>query len=212
MTYGEVAAGVELEADPGRGRARPNVIAHRQKVAAGAEPEASLKKGRAGPNAIAYRQKVAAGAEPKRDPYEGQPQPNAIAHQDPRHTHQRDKPPRHWLEVPANHLEEDKVVAKRKALAEELMGEDAKKYLRIRRLMCPRMRALDHPAAPLPKEYASKGCPVDVGRDWTLEEPEAAVEKAPHSSALEPDATEQIQIEAREKVKQGFAKITRGNS
>ena len=97
-------------------------------------------------------------------------------------------------------------------MARELTREEANKPPRIRGLMCPRMRALDHPAAPLPKEYASKGCPVDVGRDWTLEEPEAAVEKAPHSSALEPDATEQIQIEAREKVKQGFAKITRGNS
>jgi hypothetical protein len=33
------------------------------------------------------------------------------------------------------------------------------------------------------------------------------VEKGPHSSALEPDAIEQIQIKAREKVKQGLAKI-----
>ena len=31
--------------------------------------------------------------------------------------------------------------------------------------------------------------------------------KGPYSSALEPDAIEQIQIEAREKVKQGFAKV-----
>ena len=99
------------------------------------------------------------------------------------------------------------MVAKRKALAEELMGGDAKKPLRIRGLMCPRMRALDHPAAPLLKEYASQGCPVDVGRNWTAEELEAAVEKGPHSSSLEPDAIEQIQMEAREKVKQGFAKI-----
>ena len=78
--------------------------------------------------------------------------------------------------------------------------------MQMRGLMCPRMRALDHPAAPLPKEYASQGCLVDVGRNWTLEELEAAVEKGPRSSALEPDAVEQIQIEAREKVKQGFAK------
>ena len=71
------------------------------------------------------------------------------------------------MKVPASHLEENKVVAKRKALARELMGEEANKHLRIRGLMCPWMRALDHPAALLLKEYASQGCPVDVGRNWT---------------------------------------------
>jgi len=58
---------------------------------------------------------------------------------------------------------------------------------------------LDHSAAPMLKEYASQGCPVDGGRYWTAEELEAAVKKGPHSSALEPDAIEQIQREAREK-------------
>ena len=109
--------------------------------------------------------------------------------------------------MPANHLEEDEVVAKRQALAEELMGDEAKKPLKIRGLMCPRMRALDHHVAPLLKEYASQGCPVDAGRNWMAEELEAAVEKGPHASALEPDAIEKIQIEARDKVKQGFAKV-----
>ena len=46
-----------------------------------------------------------------------------------------------------------------------------------------------------------------MGRNWTLEDLEAAVEKGPHSSALEPDAIDQMQIEVREKAKQGFAKI-----
>ena len=36
---------------------------------------------------------------------------------------------------------------------------------------------------------------------------EATVEKGPHVSALEPDAIAQIQIEAREKEAQGFARI-----
>ena len=34
-----------------------------------------------------------------------------------------------------------------------------------------------------------------------------AVEKGPHSSALEPDAIDQMQKEVREKEEQGFAKI-----
>ena len=109
--------------------------------------------------------------------------------------------------MPVNTLTDGEEVTKRKALAKELMGDEANKPVKIRGLMVPRMRALDHPAAPLLKEYASQGCPVDVGRDWTLEELEAAVEKGPHSSALEPDAIEQIQVEARDKAKQGFAKI-----
>ena len=119
----------------------------------------------------------------------------------------RAEDPRHWLQVPLNNLNNNEELRKRKVLAEELMGEEASRPVKIRGLMVPRMRALDHPAAPLLKQYASQGCPVDVGRDWTLEELEAAVEKGPHSSALEPDAIEQIQVEAREKVKQGFAKI-----
>ena len=73
--------------------------------------------------------------------------------------------------------------------------------------MCPRLGALEHPVASLLKEYASQGYAVNVGRNWTLEEREAAVEKGPHSSSLEPDAIDQIQMEAKEKVKQGFSKI-----
>ena len=73
--------------------------------------------------------------------------------------------PRHWLEVPVNNLAESEVVAKRKALAKELMKEEASKPIQIRGRMVPQMRALDHLAAPLLKEYASQGCPVDVGRD-----------------------------------------------
>ena len=78
--------------------------------------------------------------------------------------------PRHWLKVPANNLAESEVVAKRKAQAKELKREEANTPVKIRGLMCPRMRALGHPAAPSLKEYASQGCPVDVDRDWTLEE------------------------------------------
>ena len=57
------------------------------------------------------------------------------------------------------------------------------------------------------REYAEKGCPVSVGRDWTLDELSAAAERGPHRSALEPDAIAQIQVEAREKEAQGFCKL-----
>ena len=54
VTHGEVAAGAELEADPGKGQAGPNAIVHRQKVAAGAEPKADPDEGRSEPNVIAH--------------------------------------------------------------------------------------------------------------------------------------------------------------
>ena len=48
---------------------------------------------------------------------------------------------------------------------------------------------------------------MSMGINWTRDDLEAAVTKGPHKSALEADAIEQIQIEAREKQEQGFAKI-----
>ena len=56
-------------------------------------------------------------------------------------------------------------------------------------------------------EYARIGCPITMGRDWTPAEMEVAAQRGPHVSSLEPDAIEQIQVEARDKEKQGFAKI-----
>ena len=84
------------------------------------------------------------------------------------------------------------------------MGQAATVPVKIRGLVFPRWRAVTHPAAPLLRTYARKGCPVDVGRDWTLEELEAAVARGPHSLSL---AIDQIQKEAREKERDGFAKI-----
>ena len=57
------------------------------------------------------------------------------------------------------------------------------------------------------QEYASNGCLLSIGRDWTLKELEMATERGPHILALEPDAIAQIQVEAREKEAQGFSKI-----
>ena len=48
-----------------------------------------------------------------------------------------------------------------------------------------------------------------VGRDWALDEMEAAVTKGSHSSALKDDTISEIQVEAREKSSQGFANIVK---
>jgi len=73
--------------------------------------------------------------------------------------------------------------------------------------MCPSGEALNHPAAPLLSEYATKGCPVKTGSNWTLEQLEAAVEKGPHSSALIPEAIKQHTEELHIKVQKGQAKV-----
>ena len=115
--------------------------------------------------------------------------------------------PRHWTRMPVKASNPADVADARRRLAIEIMGPAATQPVKIRGLVCPRWRTNQHPSAPLLRQYASTGCPVDVGRDWTLEELNATVERGPHVSALEPDAIEQIQLEAREKEAQGFAKI-----
>ena len=50
-------------------------------------------------------------------------------------------------------------------------------------LMRPRDAALDHPAGPKLLEYATKGCPVDCGPDWTREQIEHAIKEGPAKSA-----------------------------
>jgi len=123
------------------------------------------------------------------------------------HIGNEDSAPRVWQRMDATTGNTSEVAEARKRLAEEIMGDAANVPVEIRGLVFPRWRAQNHPAAPLLCDYAKRGCPVSVGRDWTLEELEAAVTRGPHSSALVPDAIAQIQLKAREKVAQGFAKI-----
>ena len=75
--------------------------------------------------------------------------------------------------------------------------------------MAPRHLAKAHPAAPLLREYATKGCPVDCGRDWTLAELESAIERGPHKGALDPLAIKYAQGEARAKASAGQCKIVK---
>ena len=73
--------------------------------------------------------------------------------------------------------------------------------------MYPQGLALHHPAAATLLRYATKGCPVETGKHWSLEELEAAILKGPHKSALVPAAIEQLQAEVAEKVAKGHARV-----
>lgn len=74
--------------------------------------------------------------------------------------------------------------------------------------MRPRGGALHHPAAEDLLEYATKGCPVDCGRDWTREEIEAAILNG-NSKTVENDreAAECIRRETFQKIKEGHVRL-----
>ena len=65
--------------------------------------------------------------------------------------------------------------------------------------------ALWHPAAQTLLQYATKGCPIQTGKPWTQSEMQAAIDRGPHKSALEPEAIVQLQEEVAEKVHNGQA-------
>ena len=76
-----------------------------------------------------------------------------------------------------------------------------------RNAMCPTGQALGHPAAGILLQYATKGCPVRTGQQWTKEMLWEAVERGPHQSALTPEALAHFAEEARVKVEKGQARL-----
>jgi hypothetical protein len=73
------------------------------------------------------------------------------------------------------------------------------------REMAPQGLALRHEAAGLLVEWAQFGCPTRTGRDWSLAEIQAAIDRGPHQSALEPDAIGHFAEEVSSKVTKGQA-------
>ena len=68
--------------------------------------------------------------------------------------------------------------------------------------MCPKGLALHHPAAEKLLQYATRGCPVNSGAEWTLEMQEAAIARWPHASAMVPEAILISRTRRQEKKKQ----------
>jgi hypothetical protein len=73
--------------------------------------------------------------------------------------------------------------------------------------MCPSNLALHHPAAEKLLQYATGGCPANTGRPWSKEEMQVAIDRGPHVSALFPEAIKQLQVEVKDKVKKGQARV-----
>lgn len=77
------------------------------------------------------------------------------------------------------------------------------------KLMNPSSYALQHPAAPILKDWADNGCPVDCGEDWSMDMIECAIKRGAHISAKHPEAITCIRAEQLEKVKSGYAKLVK---
>ena len=75
-------------------------------------------------------------------------------------------------------------------------------------LMWPSSYAKSHPAAPLLDSFASQGCPVDCGPDWTEEQLIEALKYGSHPSAKIPEAFKCLLEETQGKVDKGFARVT----
>ena len=56
-------------------------------------------------------------------------------------------------------------------------------------------------------EYATGGCSIKTGRNWTKEEIHTAVMKDPHESALEDEAITNFATEAKVKVASNRARL-----
>jgi hypothetical protein len=72
--------------------------------------------------------------------------------------------------------------------------------------------ALLHPAADLLKEWATYGCPTNMGKPWMPDQMQAAVDRGPHQSALTNDTIAHFRNEVDEKVKSGQAKLVAWDS
>ena len=64
-----------------------------------------------------------------------------------------------------------------------------------------------HPATGLLQEYATQGCPAEVGAPWPLETIKEAIATGPHASTLNPAATSFCQGELLERAERGFSII-----
>ena len=78
--------------------------------------------------------------------------------------------------------------------------------------MCPSGLALRHPAADLLKEWATYGCPTNMGTPWTHKQMQAAVDRGSHWSALSNDAIAHFRAGVNKKVKIGQAKLVAWDS
>ena len=90
----------------------------------------------------------------------------------------------------------------------KMKNEKDKKFIG---LMHPKREVLKHPAGEELLKYATEGCPVDCGTDWTIDQLEAAIKMGPCQSASTPAASKACRREALERVKEGSCRLVKWN-
>ena len=78
--------------------------------------------------------------------------------------------------------------------------------------MRPRNRALNHVASDELLRYATNGCPVDCGPNWSLERLEAAIQMGPCKSARSTEAITACHKEVLQKVSEGHCQLIKWNT
>ena len=73
--------------------------------------------------------------------------------------------------------------------------------------MLPRNRALKHEAAAELLQYATNGCPVNCGEQWSIKRLQAAIDAGPCTSASSKEAIQACRKEILEKVNEGHCRI-----
>ena len=73
--------------------------------------------------------------------------------------------------------------------------------------MCPSGLEVHNPAYETLLKYATGGCPVKTGCNWTKKEIHAAVIRGPHDSALAEKAITHFSAEAKGKVSSNQARL-----
>ena len=73
--------------------------------------------------------------------------------------------------------------------------------------MYPAGTAAVHSAAAELKKWATEGCPVDTGPQWTVDQIKAALQRGPHLSAMKPEAMAAFREEVASKLEQKQVKI-----
>ena len=92
----------------------------------------------------------------------------------------------------------------------EVLSETQRKsnpHVPARGLMFPGPLAQNHPAGEMLIQFGTKGCPVEIADEWTLEQLDAAVAYGAHPSATTPEAAAALHAEAMEKVNAGLAQL-----
>ena len=73
--------------------------------------------------------------------------------------------------------------------------------------MCPTSSTLEYLTTEVLLGYATGGCPTNTGSPWLMDQIQAAIDKVPHASTIDPDVMAQLHDEVCSKAKKGQYRV-----